>query len=155
MLQNIPKESMKRSGFTLVELILVIVIIGVLAALAVPRYQNLKQNSEVNVAIKTMKDEAQSIPVAFVNRVDLEDDNASAITISDLVSLSGKGWNTANDNNYTFIAGGTARSWIALNPSNRTVSYKIDGNSFGDAKSKEKCVTNLGSDTNTTITIVF
>lgn len=44
---------MKRRGFTLVELIFVIVIIGVLSAVAVPKFTNLLDNAKITSEIST------------------------------------------------------------------------------------------------------
>jgi MSHA pilin protein MshA len=41
---------LKYKGFTLIELIITIVIIGVLAAVAIPKFQNLSSDAEVGVA---------------------------------------------------------------------------------------------------------
>ena len=44
--KEIPKVSNNQKGFTLVELMVVVVIVGILTAIAVPRFGNLTQNAE-------------------------------------------------------------------------------------------------------------
>jgi len=145
-----------RRGFTLIELIFVIVIIGLLSAIAIPKFLNLKQNAEASAVINTTVNAAQQAAEVSVNYLDLE--NNSSFTLGDIVKIKGKNWSyddTATDNNGTYeynATNGTAAS-VTLYLDNRTVNYKIDCTKF-DATTQAKCENILG-DTSVDINITF
>ncbi|WP_456449468.1 type II secretion system protein [Hydrogenimonas sp.] len=76
---------MKR-GFTLIELVFVIVVIGILAGLAIPKYHSMKQNAEVTSVFKIVQDAVSSVPPAYIN---LQDLNGSDAKITDLFEIKG------------------------------------------------------------------
>ena len=148
---------MKRSGFTLIELIFVIVIIGVLAAVAVPKFKNLKQDAEAANVVKVAKDTIDSIPSTYVNRVDLEGDyNSSNVKLDQLVKVSGKNWtvDTSSQNDQTAIYAENNTSNIAeihFNPSSREANITISCGNFDDNITQKKCAKIVnGDETNTT-----
>jgi len=145
---------MRKSGFTLIELIFVIVIIGVLAATAIPKFKDLKQNAESANVIKVAQDAYGSIPSSFVNIVDLEEDrNASGtnpVTLTDLISVSGKGWliggnPSGNGQTITYTDSTNAAATVTLNAADRNVSINITCANFKDSKTQTKCTKSLNA----------
>jgi prepilin-type N-terminal cleavage/methylation domain-containing protein len=100
---------MKRSGFTLIELIFVIVIIGVLSAVAIPKFSNLKLNAEVSNMVKPVAQVIENGKSAYLNDLEL---NGVTPTLTTMFDFKGKGWTGAAD----------AYTWTATNGDNLVVS---------------------------------
>lgn len=117
----IQEKSMKtkNSGFTLIELVVVIVILGILASQAIPRFANL--TDQANLAV------AEGAVGAFLSQAVISLGENSGVaqsfaTISGLVELSGDaaggawGGDCVGTNQVTFTLGGqTASANISTN----------------------------------------
>jgi len=140
---------MKRA-FTLIELIFVIVIIGLLAAIAVPKFLNLKQNAQASSVVKTTIDAAQQAVETAINYRDLGNKTfGKDYNLSTLIELKGKNWDWVNNNSVEYNASNGVVSEINL--SSNEVNYSINCNGFSDPKTVEKCAKLIGNtDTNST-----
>ena len=122
-----------KNAFTLIELIFVIVIIGLLAAMAVPKFLHLKNHAEAKSVIKVTEDGAKQAVEGATNYQDLENNNT--FTLQDILNIKGKNWlydsSTANGRYYYEQNNGVIAE-INFSRTNREVNYSINCENFDD-----------------------
>lgn len=141
---------MKQRAFTLIELIFVIVIIGVLAAVAVPKFQNLKRQAEVNSIFKVVTDAATSVPASYLNLVDLEGEKVELnLYLDSFLQIEGNKWHFKKGigngrywygDKYLGQKGGVIAE-IDFHVIQRELNMKIYCNRFTDSKTAKLCRT--------------
>ncbi|HGJ8830986.1 TPA: pilin, partial [Neisseria gonorrhoeae] len=79
-----------QKGFTLIELMIVIAIVGILAAVALPAYQDYTARAQVSEAILLAEGQKSAVTEYYLNHGKWPENNASAGVASSATDIKGK-----------------------------------------------------------------
>jgi prepilin-type N-terminal cleavage/methylation domain-containing protein len=160
-----------RKSFTLIELIFVIVIIGVLSAIAIPKYLHLKENAQISSLVNTLESTVtQTLEAAKIEH-DLNNKNFTPncnysklhpetyFCMRDILKLNGKywffyfykwvPWSATDSDYYYYDYNGHQIARISMNEEN--ISYYIVCDFLGTSDSPlvKKCKELYGANAKT------
>ena len=123
------KRNQKRKGFTLVELIAVMAILGILALLVIPRFADMSENAKVKVFENSSRTLASNVAMYAATH---NGDIPTSGNITDLTNLMPGDWSIrlgAAPNNITVDIDDTARTlttkWLSTSGTTHQIVYNM------------------------------
>ena len=127
-----------QKGFTLIELMIVVAIIGILAAIAIPAYQNYIARSQVSAGLA-------EVSAGRANYEDKVNSNTTIAAVSDLGLVANTGVCTTNVSPFTAGTSAASNAITCTLKGNAKIAGKIISWSR-DADGKWTCLSDVSAD---------
>lgn len=117
----------KQSGFTLVELVIVIIILGLLAAVAVPKFINLSGDAKTAATSSIAGALSSANSVNYASRTESASNGSAVTNCSDGASLLQGGLPTGYSITAAAITAGATATCTLTGPGGATATFTLTG----------------------------
>jgi len=104
------KKVMNEKGFTLIEIIAVLVILAIMAAVAIPKYMNMQSQAAINAASGALAAGASNVSMTYANML-INGTSTANLTAADVAANSST---SLGDYTATYAAGAVGNLSVVI-----------------------------------------